>query len=52
MPIGVFDEQNVVARRTTFIIDRQGIVQQVFISQEALDPTHALEACALLKEGK
>jgi peroxiredoxin len=45
---GVFDEQNVVARRTTFVIDRQGIVQQVFMSQEALDPAHALEACALL----
>jgi peroxiredoxin len=49
---GVFDEQNVVARRTTFVIDRQGIVQQVFMAQEALDPTHALEACAVLTEVK
>jgi glutaredoxin-dependent peroxiredoxin len=49
---GVFDEQNVVARRTTFVIDRAGIVQQVFMSQEALDPAHALEACAVLKEVK
>jgi peroxiredoxin len=49
---GVFDEQNVVARRTTFVIDRQGIVQQVFMAKEALDPSHALEACALLKEVK
>ena len=47
---GVFDEQNVIARRTTFVIDRQGIVQQVFMAQEALDPAQALEACALLKE--
>jgi peroxiredoxin len=49
---GVFDEQNVIARRTTFVIDRQGIVQQVLMSQEALDPAQALEACALLKEVK
>jgi peroxiredoxin len=47
---GVFDEQNVVARRTTFVIDRAGIVQQVFMAQEAQDPAHALEACAVLKE--
>ena len=45
---GVFDEQNVLARRTTFVMDREGIVQQVFMAQEALDPTHALEVCALL----
>ncbi len=49
---GVFDEQNVVARRTTFVIDRQGIVQQVFMAQEALNPAHALEACAVLIEVK
>jgi peroxiredoxin len=49
---GVLDEQNVVARRTTFVIDRAGIVQQVFMAQEALDPSYALEACAVLKEVK
>jgi len=49
---GVFDEQNVVARRTTFVIDRAGIVQQVFMAQEALDPAQALEACAVLTEVK
>jgi peroxiredoxin len=49
---GVFDEQNVVARRTTFVIDRAGVVQQVFMAQEALDPAQALEACAVLQEVK
>ena len=47
---GVFDEQHAIARRTTFVIDREGMVQQVFMAQDALDPAHALEACALLKE--
>ena len=50
---GVFDEQAAVApRRTTFVIDRQGVVQKVFMAQEALDPAHALATCALLKEVK
>jgi peroxiredoxin len=49
---GVFDEQNAVARRTTFVIDRAGIVREVFMTQEALDPTHALQACAVLTEAK
>ena len=49
---GVFDEQAVIARRTTFVIDRQGVVQKVFMAQEALDPNSALEVCALLKEVK
>ena len=49
---GVFDEQAAIARRTTFIIDRQGVVQKVFMAQEALDPNSALEVCALLKEVK
>ena len=49
---GVYDEKNHIARRTTFVIDRQGVVQQVFMAQEALDPANALEACALLTEVK
>ena len=49
---GVFDDKGLVARRTTFVIDSKGIVQKVFMAQEALDPAHSLEACALLKEVK
>jgi peroxiredoxin len=46
------DEQSIIARRTTFVLDRQGVVQKVFMAQEALDPSHALATCALLKEVK
>jgi peroxiredoxin len=49
---GVFNEQQLVANRTTFVIDTKGVVQKEFISTEALDPAHSLEACALLKEVK
>jgi peroxiredoxin len=49
---GVFDEKNAIARRTTFVIDSQGVVQKIFQAQEALDPRYALEACSLMKEIK
>jgi peroxiredoxin len=49
---GVFNERQLVANRTTFVIDRNGIVQKEFMATEALDPAHSLEACALLKEVK
>jgi peroxiredoxin len=49
---GVFDDRGLVARRTTFVIDRNGVVQKEFMATEALDPAHSLEACALLKEVK
>ncbi len=38
---GVFDEQSVIARRTTFVIDRQGLVHEVFMAKEALHPAPA-----------
>ena len=49
---GVFNERQLVANRTTFVIDKNGIVQKEFMATEALDPAHSLEACALLKEVK
>ena len=49
---GVWNEQGLVANRTTFVIDTKGVVQKEFISTEALDPAKSLEACALLKEVK
>jgi mycoredoxin-dependent peroxiredoxin len=49
---GVWNDKQLVANRTTFVIDKNGIVQKEFISTEALDPNKSLEACALLKEVK
>ncbi len=49
---GVFNEKQLVANRTTFVIDKNGIVQKEFMATEALDPNKSLEACALLKEVK
>jgi peroxiredoxin len=49
---GVWNDRQLVANRTTFVIDRNGIVQKEFMQTEALDPNKSLEACALLKEVK
>ncbi len=46
---GVYDETNGVARRTTFVIDEQGIVRHIDQSREALDPNGAIGACPLPK---
>jgi peroxiredoxin len=49
---GVWNEQGLVANRSTFVIDKNGVVQKEFLATEALDPNKSLEACALLKEVK
>ncbi len=44
---GVYDDANDVARRTTFVIDENGIVRHITQSSEALDPNIAIGACPL-----
>ncbi len=47
---GVFDDTNSVARRTTFVIDPNGIVKHIDQSTEALDPNAAIGACPVPKK--
>ncbi len=47
---GVYDEAGGVARRTTFVIDDQGVVRKIDQSSEALDPNGAIGACPLPKK--
>jgi peroxiredoxin len=49
---GVWNEQGLVSNRSTFVIDKSGVVKTEFLAAEALDPAKSLEACALLKEVK
>jgi len=49
---GVWNEQGLVSNRSTFVIDKNGVVKTEFLAAEALDPAKSLEACALLKEVK
>jgi len=41
-----------VAKRVTFLIDKNGIIQEIQHSGEAIDPMNALETCNLLDHRK
>ena len=45
---GVLDENSGVARRTTIVIDPNGIVQHIEQGAEALDPNGAVGVCERL----
>jgi peroxiredoxin len=47
---GILDEQNGVARRTTFVVDTNGVVQHIDQGSAALDPAGAVGACSRLKK--
>ena len=42
---GVLDQDSGVARRTTFVIDQDGIVRHIDQGKEAMDPSAAIAAC-------
>jgi peroxiredoxin len=47
---GILDESSGVARRTTFVVDMDGVVQHIDQASAALDPAGAVGACARLKK--
>jgi mycoredoxin-dependent peroxiredoxin len=48
--LGILNEESGTARRTTFVIDADGIIQHIDQDREAIDPTGAIGACSLLKK--
>jgi peroxiredoxin (alkyl hydroperoxide reductase subunit C) len=49
---GILNDKFPVAHRTTFVIDRNGVIQHIDREAEALDPTNAHAACSLLEHKK
>jgi peroxiredoxin len=49
---GILDDKYPVAHRTTFVIDRNGVIQHIDREADALDPTNAHAACSLLEHKK
>ena len=45
---GILNAQRGFANRTTFVVDKQGIITHVDKDSEALDPTGAHDACSLM----
>lgn len=46
---GILDEERQFSRRTTFVIDKQGVIRHVEEGSGAIDPTGAISMCSLLK---
>ena len=49
---GIFNEQQGFANRTTFVVDKEGIIQHIDKDRDAIDPTGAGAACSLLEHKK
>jgi peroxiredoxin len=47
---GLLDENSGFARRATFVVDKQGIVQKVDIGRDALDPSAVVGMCEKLSK--
>jgi peroxiredoxin len=45
---GILNAQHGFANRSTFVVDKQGIITHIDKDREALDPTGAHEACSLM----
>jgi peroxiredoxin len=48
--LGILNEESGTARRTTFVIDADGIIRHIDQDREAIDPAGAIGACSLLKK--
>jgi mycoredoxin-dependent peroxiredoxin len=48
---GLLNETNGTARRATFVVDKQGVVQKVDVGSEALDPSAVVGMCEKLSKG-
>lgn len=45
---GILDEERGFARRSTFVIDKEGIIRKIEQGNSAIDPSGAYQACSLL----
>jgi peroxiredoxin Q/BCP len=49
---GILNSERGTALRTTYVVDKQGIVRHIEQGTVAIDPTGAKQMCSMLKEGK
>ena len=49
---GVLDEDNQVARRTTFVVDGDGVIQHIDGGKAAMDPSGAHTVCERISKKK
>jgi peroxiredoxin len=49
---GILNDKFPVAHRTTFVIDKDGVIQHIDREKDALDPSGAGAACSVLEHRK
>ena len=49
---GILNEQHGFANRTTFVVDKEGIIQHIEKDAAAIDPSGAHAMCSLLEHKK
>ncbi len=49
---GILNTEHGFANRTTFVIDKNGVIQHIDKDAEAIDPSGAHAACSLLEHRK
>ncbi len=49
---GIYNEEHGFANRTTFVIDKEGIIQHIDVDKEAIDPSGAGAACDVMEHKK
>jgi peroxiredoxin len=49
---GILNEQHGFANRTTFVVDKEGIIQHIDKDAAAIDPSGAHAVCSLLEHKK
>jgi peroxiredoxin (alkyl hydroperoxide reductase subunit C) len=49
---GIFNEKYGFANRTTFVVDKGGVIQHIDKDAAAIDPTGAHAACSVLEHKK
>jgi peroxiredoxin Q/BCP len=47
---GILDEEHQFARRTTFVVDKQGVIRHIEQGRGAVDPTGAVTICGMIKK--
>ena len=47
---GILNDQYQFANRTTFVVDKNGIIQHIEEGSSAVDPTNAINICTGLKK--
>jgi len=47
---GILDDERQFARRTTFVVDKEGKIQHIEAGGGAIDPTGAIQMCSMLKQ--